>query len=274
MKNKNSSKKVIATIVMSVIFSFILIFGGIKTYAWVARNLDVKNQIGIQIEGDMILSTNFIAVKYDYNDGMAKYVTEDKIVIPEYDTVFNERNEKSVIIFRAPIFGPAVRNGETFTITITLKDLGIGTDENKNKNLYDENDHICSYVSNVIYIKVASVPNGSTTPSTQDELNEFFDDVHDYFSDDTNDIERKTFATISDGVITKESELSFSLSDYSSNVDSDGVLYAFIEIGYDNTLINNFAEEQNNSSSFGDSDGSVKIESDLANFIFSVGGGN
>ena len=132
----------------------------------------------------------------------------------------------------------------------------------------DGNTAIADYISNVCYIKTAIIPElDEIDDSTTEGANQIYNGAHTYFSDDNNDVLRQTFVKHENDTITKEAQLNFTLSDYTP---TDGIIYLYIEIGYDATLVKEFANSREFVLDLSKEAEIVSIESDLASFELSI----
>lgn len=286
--NMSEKRKTALISILAGIVLFLLV--GMTTYAWISAERKAEAKKGeMGIEGNKVLTSEFTAYSYIDEDETVAIVKGEDIILPKYDTVFTERNENSVLIFRVPVFGTTIQAKESYTVTLTLKDLSEITgledynykngDKDKDSSDYVGADAVADFISNVIFVKCAVVPEETlqvdevTEKGTYDTVEEYiYYTVLDYMK---NNVETsKTFVTsTTTGDVTtwsKTNSMTFTISNYGSAMVSSGTVYMYIEMGYDDKLVSNMMETRNLSFEFGDDDDNmIEMQSDLYEYDFS-----
>ena len=239
-------------------------------FAWVIRNRTVEQtDIDMRIKGYSVSAIPFSAYKFDTATNVASQVFGDDIVLPVYDSVFVEQNDKCVLIYKAPVFGETIRNGDSFTVSLDLADQSLVTGLNDNNfrdsNVFENGSStpaVADFVSNVVYVRCGVIDELQDDPSDADEI---FETAHAFFSG-TDGVEEESFLSYSGGVGTKKGMITFTVSDYTPAE----ILYVYLEVGYDPTLVDELIESRGMTISGSDVglENKLPIDSDLDEFIF------
>lgn len=261
--------------------ALLLLAADIHAYAWLTKNRTLRKDTEMQLVEGLIAGSSFKVYRYNDMEGRAVAIVNEAVGLPLYDLVFVERNENNAVIFRVPVFGPAIRSGSAFTVTLSLVDRSDVTGRADNnytdgdKTAGVSPDAVADYISNVIYIKCTVIPEANlqaetpTPPAGMTEEDYIYQTAHAYFRNAENNVPKQTFVSLTEPV-TKNSTVTFTLEDYGGAMGEDAeVLYVYIEIGYERELVASLAATRN-LSSFDIEDNTIPIGGDLGDFVFHV----
>ena len=243
----------------------------LSVYAWVVRNRHVYNGFEMQINDNVVSAISFTAYKFDHESDQAIIVTGEDIILPQYDSVFIERNDKIALVFKSPVSGASIDAGETFTVTLDLQDLSSVTglsDHNwldGDKTPGSPDSTIADYVSNICYVACGIIPTLQENTAITDTT-EIYNTAVAWFASNG---ERHTFFEGSNGA--KTGEITFTFSGYTPPPSGTRVLNVWIEIGYDPGLVTEMTLSRGillDSDSL--LDNAIDIDSDLGSFLFEV----
>ena len=246
------------------------------SFAWFARIDNVDADVDLQLQADTVSSVPFTAYIFDWEQNVAVSQTGGEVDLEAYDTVFVEKNEKNSLIYRAPVFGTGIDDGESFTVTLTLQDLS-STTGYSDYNLMilpegEEDPVIANYLSNVTFIRCAVIASLQDTSELDDT--EIYNSALEYFQDENNGVAAHTFFEGQNGA--KTNSVSFTISNY-ANLMPEGAEYLnlYIEIGYDLGLIEAWTASSGTSVTaemVGSTENEVEVESDFGAFSFAISG--
>jgi hypothetical protein len=222
----------------------VCILCGDLTTAWYQENQDVDSSDNItsaptEIElqdYDIYYYSSRVSdcIKIAYSELEEK--DDQTISLIAYDTVF-QRNEKTAEILCIPITGTAIEQGNSFTLSFPL------SDDSEYKVTKENEEKTALYLSNIIQIRCAAGP-----ASLQDEAEneDVYAAVKEYLENETafcyvTDIENEE----------KETEVSWVISDYDEYRTKDDILYVYLEIDYNDDLVNQYASEYDLKIKFG-----------------------
>lgn len=253
------------------------------TYAWLTVNRRVSDEgMEMQIDSDSLLGMAMMTYwRYKSDEGgvVYAYSSNSKITLPTYDSVFVEDNGDCRVYIRVPVFGRTVNQGNSFTVTLSIKSKDPSDEifaENKNYYYYDpmndeKTDSVALYLSNVVAVKCGVIKGLNDVPDGDASKQTIVDTAKDFFADAENGTAQK-FITVNGNTVSKVKEIEFEVSGYSdSRIKLEGednayLLYVYFEIAYDEDLVNQMMETWE--LELGDD--TFEITSDFSKFVLNL----
>jgi len=284
MKNKTPDaelRRQLRRSLVSCVLLLIVIVASTVSLGWFSDVRNVSGATGMKIREDVVSSIPFTAYIFDESDNMVKESVATAVTMPAYDTVFVERNLTNSLIYRVPVFGNMVRDGGAFDITLSLLDLSDETgydDFNYHADPVDPETGeptggdpvVANYLSNVVFVKCAVIDD--LQDISEMDSTTVYDSVLAFLRDAGNASSITTHTFFEGTAGAKTGSITFTVSDYEYPEDAD-YLSVYIEIGYDETLIENWLEANDMSITaemVGTTSNVVDINSDFNRFVFSV----
>lgn len=262
MKEKSLRKKIKLIVTMLIISVIALTFVAIS-FAWMSANRKVKSN-GLQVVLDNsagVTAGNVMILKREGADGAKDVSDRGSIILTEYDTVFTDKNVNTPLLVRIEVNNISPdSNGDYADIT-----LEIVCNNDKEGKWKDEDGKLNRVLSNIVFLSCAA---GDAELNTKTNLEDIYISGIAYLGLHA---QQKTFVSYTkegqritlDG--TKASSLSFTVSNYEDKLQ-DGKLVLYVEINYDQNLIQAYVDQHG--VEVGEDAGldSVSFESDLTSF--------
>lgn len=262
-KTYDSAKfKIISSACLLFVCLVVLVISTVHVaYGWFASN-DRVEATGLYVtamEDQTITVLNCHAIYYDEVDGRYHAIdlvnNYQVITMPDYDYIFEDRNENTSLLLRA-----------TITDLSGSEDLSFSF--NCIQDLFDNDDYVQKYLSNVISVKVGAGiddGNGNIVKDTYAAENvvTYADEIYHKAKKALVNNDEYAFVTKSGNDYTKDKNLNITLpyNSYRSFIDNN-TCSVNIEIKYSTDLINNFVVNSPTSEgkvSFGEDLKSIQI---------------
>lgn len=158
------------------------------TVAWMLHNRTVDSDMSrMQINAKGLKIDHYHVYQYDYESGKIKdiYNDEDKYELTQYDSIFEERNSNTLLVFEVVLYNffPGAEN------FIAYIDREPPDEEFTGENFNAEKYHV---TSNLVYIKSGTaggldgVALSHTDPQTDEAIEQKFYAVRDALAEDEN----------------------------------------------------------------------------------------
>ena len=239
-KTYDSAKfKIISSACLLFVCLVVLVISTVHVaYGWFASNNRVEaSGFSVSVlEEETITVLNCHAIYYDEVDGRYHAIdlvnNYQVITMPDYDYIFEDRNENTSLVLRATITDISQNDSLSFSFTCT-------------QDLFDNDDYVQKYLSNVISVKVGAGiddGNGNIVKDTYAAENvvTYADEIYHKAKDALANKTEYAFVTKNGNEYSKNKILNITVpySAYSSFVENN-TCNINIEIMYSSELIEN-----------------------------------
>lgn len=228
-------------------------------------------QLGVDSYVSTITTQSGYAFKYDGVNGAMAIDLDgytEKIQMSEYDNIFTDRNINTPLIIRVEVDG--VPNNPDDKITVNVPCSSNYTDNGTNPLSFVSGDTILSYLSNVIKIRIGcglliggNLVVDNYDPTQASDVPIIYEGARDHLITEDSTVVVGTFVNDSTKTKVKTISLDFPQSIYSAFITNTDELVFYIEVDYDNVLINSYNLNSVNDGGqviFADDFGTIRVE--------------
>lgn len=260
--SNNNNELLNSCLSLALVLVFLVL--SVTTFAWLAHSDSVEAN-GLTIAMDSMGSVSVRNVTLYRRDGAqgARIVTDDIVSLPSYDTLFPESNANSHVIIRAEISGLELQNGSypAFNVVTSCKQDLPWLDE--------KTQSLTPLLSNIVEIRaaVAGVDLAQTNVSNAKVV---YAGALELLSSTTSAV----FVSEDNNAFSKVNSISISIADYDDKVlteNGDSFAVLFVEITYNDALVQAFLASNDIDISSGDATDIVSFDCDLTSFLLKGG---